>query len=204
MDFFKRKKTTEQMNKETAQKFINVKDVQNGFYYTNDNLVIGYYEIEPISINLLSKREKRTLTSNLAAEFSPEKNKFKILAISKPVDIAEILDEYSQLKRTGDEAQKEILRQEMLALNDFALSGEIVERHFYYVYWETANIKNVEKEMLTRGKILEERFEAAQIRVKKLKNDEVIRLVNFFNNPTEGLSDIENNINPTMPSIEEI
>ena len=51
----KKKLTAEQT---TAQEFTNVLNIQNNYLYTRDGYVIGYIKIIPVSVGLLSKREK--------------------------------------------------------------------------------------------------------------------------------------------------
>ena len=66
----KKKLTAEQI---TAQEFTNVLNIQNNYLYTRDEYVIGYIKILPVSVGLLSKREKETLVKQLTAELSVEK-----------------------------------------------------------------------------------------------------------------------------------
>ena len=66
----KKKLTAEQT---TAQEFTNVLNIQNNYLYTRDGYVIGYIKILPVSVGLLSQREKETLVKQLTAELSVEK-----------------------------------------------------------------------------------------------------------------------------------
>lgn len=69
----KKKLTAEQI---TAQEFTNVLNIQNNYLYTRDGYVIGYIKILPVSVGLLSQREKETLVKQLTAELSVEKDHF--------------------------------------------------------------------------------------------------------------------------------
>ena len=65
---------------------------------------------------------------------------FQLLAVSRPVDISPILSELSDtLTGTADMKQKELLKQEILEMSGFALSGEVVERQFFIKIWDRAN-----------------------------------------------------------------
>ena len=72
------------------------------------------------------------------------------MAVSRPVDISPLIaDMQSMLKDAGDK-QKELLRQEILQMSGYALSGEIVERQFYISLWEKYE-DGVEKDLFKRG-----------------------------------------------------
>ena len=83
-----KKKNKIDNNKETAQDFVNVKDIKDKFLYTRDEKIISYIQINAIDINLLSKREKQTLARTLTAELTSERKTFKFIAVSRPVDIS--------------------------------------------------------------------------------------------------------------------
>ena len=110
-----------------ANEFVNVKDVRGKFLYTRDGLVMAYLKILPISIDLFSKNEKKQIVRQLTANMSSVQYPFQLLAVSRPVDISPLLSELSDtLTGTADVKQKELLRQEMLDISAFALSGEVV------------------------------------------------------------------------------
>jgi len=164
----------------TANEFVNVRDIQDKFLYTIDGHVISYLNITPISIDLLSNREKEQLVKTLTAELSAERKAIKFLAVSTPVDITDLMRDYSQMLLQADQKQKELLRNEISVLNDFALSGEVVERQFYIMIWE--KYKNgIEKDLLKRAEELKSRF--GNIETKILEEKEICRLCNLINNP---------------------
>lgn len=128
----KKKLTSEQI---TAQEFTNVLNIQNNYLYTRDGYVIGYIKILPVSVGLLSQREKETLVKQLTAELSVEKEPFHFLAISRPVDMQPLLESYAHLRNeTSDPYRRELLRKEMENLSDFTFGDEIVERQFFFYF----------------------------------------------------------------------
>ena len=160
----KRKLTAEQI---TAQEFTNVLNIQNNSLYTRDGYVIGYIKILPVSVGLLSKREKETLVKQLTAELSVEKEPFHFLAISRPVDMQPLLESYAHLRNeTSDPYRRELLRKEMENLSDFTFGDEIVERQLKKRISEFA-----------------EHFEAVGIKTEILKDQDIVRLCNLVNNP---------------------
>jgi hypothetical protein len=93
-----KRKSKETLNKDeqTANEFVNVKDIKDRFLYTRDGQIIMYIKINSISIDLFSEREKKQLNKILTAELSSEQKPFKFLAISRPVDISPLINEYTQ------------------------------------------------------------------------------------------------------------
>lgn len=103
-------KTSDGKEQQTANEFVNVRDIRDRYLYTRDNKVMMYIKINPIAIDLLSEREKKILTKQLTAELSAEQKPFKFLAVSRPVDISPLISEYSQLMAgTSNQKQKELL-----------------------------------------------------------------------------------------------
>ncbi len=187
MLFFKKEeKKNSKINpeKKTANEFVNVKDIRDKFLYTLDGNVITYIKIHSISIDLLSDREKRQLSRTLTAELSSERKMFKFLAVSRPVDISPLINEYIEiLSNINNQKQKELLRNEMMVMSNYALSGEVVERQFYIMLWEKIE-SDIEQDLAKRANEMVSKFENSNIRCEILKQQEIVRLCNLINNPT--------------------
>ncbi|UZQ48870.1 hypothetical protein [Clostridium kluyveri] len=180
-----KKKTKETIDKEqkTANEFVNVKDIKDRFLYTMDGQIVMYIKINPISIDLLSEREKKQLCKTLTAELSSEQKPFKFLAVSRPVDISPLINEYTQIiSSTSDQKQKDLLRNEMLVMSNYALSGDVVERQFYIMLWERYE-DGIERDMTRRCYEFVSKFESGNIRCEILKEQDIVRLCNLVNNP---------------------
>ena len=65
---------------QTAQQFINVKDIRDKYLYTRGGMVFIYLRIHAISIDLYSKSEKNVLIKTLTAELSDIQYPFKFMA----------------------------------------------------------------------------------------------------------------------------
>lgn len=168
---------------QTANELINVKDIRDKYLYTGDNHIIMYIRINPISIDLLSEREKKGLTRQLTAELSSEQKPFKFIAVSRPVDISPLINEYTQLiADTSNQKQKDLLRNEMLVMSNYALSGEVVERQFYIMIWEQYE-EGCERDISKRCCELSSKFESSGISCEILKQQDIIKLCNLVNNP---------------------
>ncbi|EGW36646.1 hypothetical protein [Desulfosporosinus sp. OT] len=166
----------------TANEFVNVKDIKGKYLYTRDQLVLCYLKINPITIDLFSKGEKQQLIKQLTANMSGIQHPFKFLAVSRPVDITPLISELSAALATSDPKQKELLKQEILEMTTFALSGEVVERQFYIVLWEKA-VEGAEKELLVKAKDFAGNLDDCGIGCEILEQQNIVRLCNLINNP---------------------
>jgi hypothetical protein len=182
----------------SANEFVNVKDIRGKFLYTRDGLALAYLKILPISIDLFSKNEKKQIIRQLTANMSSVQYPFQLLAVSRPVDISPILSELSDtLTGTADMKQKELLKQEIVEMSGFALSGEVVERQFFIKIWDKAH-DGVERDLLQKLKYLEGYFSDVNIRTEILEQQDIVRLCNLINNPAYvHLEDTD--FTPTIP-----
>ena len=126
----KKYKDEQDLDKETARQFINIKDINDKYLYTNEGNVMMYLRIDSISIDLYSKSEKEALMKSLTAELSEIQYPFKFIAVSRPVDISPIITNMQEMIKFSNDSQKELLKKEIIEMNNFALSGDIVERQF--------------------------------------------------------------------------
>lgn len=196
------KKKTENSAFLTAQRFINVKDIRDKYLYTQDGLVFIYLQIHPISIDLYSRTEKQILIKTLTAELSDIQHPFKFLALSRPIDISPLISRLSDMLRDAEAKRKELLRQEILQMSGYALSGEIVERQYYICLWDRFE-EDGENELYKRASLLCERFQAGGVSSDILCEKEIVRLINLINNPSYvHLEDTE--FEPAVPILETV
>lgn len=168
---------------QTAQQFINVRDIRDKYLYTRDGMVFVYLRIHAISIDLYSRSEKNVLIKTLTAELSDIQYPFKFMALSRPVDISPLITEMSEMLKQAEDKRKELLRQEILQMGGYALSGEIVERQFYIALWEKQE-EGIERELLKRASLLCEKFSIGGVNCDVLAEKEIVRLINLVNNPS--------------------
>jgi len=170
-------------NQKTAQEFVNVKDIIDNFLYTRDGQIIAYIKIHPISIDLFSDSEKEQISKVLTAELSSVQKPFKFLAVSRPVDITPLVNEYqSLLSETTDQKQKELLRNEIMEISNFATSGEVIERNFFIMLWSRYR-EGIESDLIKQCKEMIQKFESVNISSDIIKEQEIVRLCNLINNP---------------------
>ena len=168
---------------QTANEFINVKDVRGSILYTKDNRLFSFLRINPISLELLSPREKDKKIKNFATEFSSENKSFKFFSISRPVDVSGISSWLTgMLQEATDPIQKEMLINEIKETGAFAITGEVIERQFYLIIWESAN-EDGQREILRRANELENKLSGCEIVAELCSQDAIVRLLNLFANP---------------------
>ncbi len=198
----KRKEDTKTLAlKLTAQDFVNVRDIVDTILYNKDDYLISYIKVQPISLDLLSKGEKKTLTKKLTEEFSDMEHSFKFIAVSRPVDIAPLVNEYADLlSSSSDPIQKELLRNEIRITSEFSLSGEVVQREFYYMLWEKDG-DYARDDLRKRANDFLLKLENAGLKSEILRKPEIIRLCNLINNPAFAAIE-DTNIEPIIPIID--
>ena len=118
------------------------------------------------------------LIKTLTAELSDIQYQFKFMALSRPVDISPLITEMSEMLKEAEDKRKELLRQEILQMGGFALSGEIVERQFYIALWEKQE-EGIERDLLKRASLL-----CGVVTCDILTEKEIVRLINLVNNPS--------------------
>ncbi len=176
--------TEDEYKKQVAQDFINVKAIEDKILYTEDNKVIMYIKVTPVSIELFSENEKKGICDTLTAELSNLKKPFKFIAVSRPVDISPLINEYSELlEMSMNYKQKELLRKEMLVMSDFVMSREVVERQFYFIIWNKY-YEGIENEMMKECIEFKRKFESGNVVCDILNSKEIIKLCNLINNPS--------------------
>lgn len=198
----KKAKTEEkQTKKKSAQEFLNIKKIENGYLYSADGWIYSFLKITPIPVDLLSGGEEKALINNLTASLSGYTEEWNLIALSRTVDISPILGQYQDIKSTtGDRIQKELLKQEERELTRFAMDGEVNERQFYIrLAQEYRTDDDSEKELNQKTDDFASRLINCGIRTEKLKKPDIIRLNNLIHNPAVAVyEDFEDNYMPFL------
>lgn len=96
------------------------------------------------------------------------------------MDISPLIVDMQSMLRESGEKQKELLRQEILQMSGYALSGEIVERQFYISIWEKQE-DGAEKDLFSVRLCWQEKFTGNGIGCDVLTEKEIVRLLNLIN-----------------------
>lgn len=180
-------------------------------YGLNRDNVAKYLRIATLVSPLLEMLDEKKISMKSAYDLSFVKEEFmqtmiqypfKFLALSRPVDISPLITEMGDMLKEAEEKRKEILRQEILQMGSYALSGEIVERQFYIAIWDKQD-EGSERDMLKKASLLCEKFAAGGVVTDILTKKEIVRLVNLVNNPSyTHLEDAETSASiPTLKGV---
>lgn len=199
MNLFKNKKKEEISPKvQTANDFVNVMDIKNRVLYSKDMYVFGYIRVPPISRELMSQAEQDVVIRNLAVEMSAEQKPFKFFSISRPVNISDLIDDLTDAYMVAETPQqKELLKNDIDTINNFALSGDVVERQFYFIIWEKY-YDGVQDYMIKRAEELCSRLAVVQKDAHLLNDNEIVQLCNLFVNPAYSHFE-DGNVLPSVP-----
>lgn len=187
----------------SAQDFINVVDIADHVLYTRDNYCISYVRLQPPMSSLWSRREKRMKTNTLVAEVSKDRQPWILTAVSRPMDISQLISQYRQLRDdTDNPVRKKLLKQEMYELQKKVGGGEAVERQFYIKIW-TQNREGAETELLERARQIVSAYSSIGITGHILKKPDIIRFCNLVHNPAY-INAEDTNTEPGFPIITEL
>lgn len=199
MSLFKKKQKAEINPKEqTANDFVNVLDIKNSVLYSRDHYVFAYIRVPPLALELMSVAEQEVIMRNLAVEMSAENKPFKHLSISRPVNISGLIDDLTDAYLVAETPQqKELLKQNIDTINNFALSGDVVERQFYFIIWEKY-YDGVQDYLVKRAEELCMRLNSVQKDIELLNDNGIVQLCNLFANPAYSHFE-DGNIIPSIP-----
>ncbi|HEY5557802.1 hypothetical protein [Acetobacterium sp.] len=186
------------VGEKSIHSLINIRDIRDSFLYTNDNKICAYFKVDPISVDLYSQREKKALCQLLSSQLASEQRPFKFLAVSRPVDISPLISDYSQIwSSTDNSVVRDILSNEMTVMMNYAHSGEVVQRQFYFMLWEDWK-PGIESDLLKRINEFRNKFITCRLTGDVLKQQEIVRLCNLVNNPAySAVEDMEFDANIT-------
>jgi len=202
MNIFKKKKKVSELDfrGQTAQEFINVKDIKGKILFSKDNQLFVYIKLHPISLELLSRKEKEQHTRQLTNELSTERKAFKFFAISRPIDISLLINDLQETyANTTDLIQKNLVKESVKTIHEYATTGEVVERQFYVIIWQKDS-EDAQREILKRATELVQKFEAANVQAEIADQSMIIQLCNLFANPSFGYLE-DSDISPSVPII---
>ena len=127
----------ERKAQETAQEFVNAKDLGNNCLYTTDGFIFAYIKIEGLNLELYSRQEQKLICRELSAALSGIKRPYKSDAVSRPADISRPLSEYQRLYNSAAGGRKKLLSSDMNELAAMVTTGETLERQHYIAIWDT-------------------------------------------------------------------
>ncbi|MCI9016176.1 MAG: hypothetical protein HFJ53_03285 [Clostridia bacterium] len=166
----------------SANRFLNIRDIQGNFLYTIDNKVLAYLKIYTKNCKLMSKDEQvghgRNLTKSFVAELKP----FKLFFTNRPIDLAKNQDyQLSLIEKENDSFKYNLLEQRNASFNSLATRGRAVESEIYFIIWEENN-DYAEDNLMKRLNEIKLKFANVGYKTEILTEKLIIQLVNSFNN----------------------
>jgi len=202
MDKLLSKKSADEVDpkEKTANDFVNVQDIKNSILYTKDGYVFAYIRVSPIALELISDDEKKVIIKNLTVELSTEQKSFKFFAISRPVNISALVDDLTDSYLVAETPQqKDLLKNSIDTINGFAMSGDVIERQFYFILWEKY-YDGVHDDLLHRASEFCTKLATVQKDVAILNDSEIVQLCNLFANPSYSYLE-DGNVMPSLPTL---
>lgn len=96
----------ERKAQETAQEFVNARDLGENCLYTNDGYIFAYLKVDGVCLELLSRQEQKALCRQVSAAFSLVRRPYKFSGVSRPADISKSLQSTASLRNRRSAAGK--------------------------------------------------------------------------------------------------
>ena len=130
----------ERKAQETAQEFVNARDLGENCLYTNDGYIFAYLKVDGVCLELLSRQEQKALCRQVSAALSLVRRPYKFSGVSRPADISKSLQKYSELAEQAVGGRKKLLLSDARYLANMVVSGETTERVYYIAIWDSNQI----------------------------------------------------------------
>lgn len=167
----------------TANKFLNIKDIQGNFLYTIDGKVLAYLKIYPKNCKLMSKEEQKNHAQILTRNFASELKPFKLYFTNRPVNLQRNQDYQAELMDKEKNALKFSLQgKRSRSFGNLSVRGKALESEIYLIVWGE-NTEYIEQELIKRLNDLKMKFTNSGYRTEILEERLIIQLVNSYTNP---------------------
>lgn len=167
----------------TANKFLNIKDIQGNFLYTIDGKVLAYLKIYPKNCKLMSKEEQKNHAQILTRNFASELKPFKLYFTNRPVNLQKNQDYQAELMDKEKNSLKFTLQgKRSRSFGNLSVRGKALESEIYLIVWGE-NTEYIEQELVKRLNDLKMKFTNSGYRTEILEERLIIQLVNSYTNP---------------------
>lgn len=178
--------------------YINLADIRGQFLYTKDNKVYQFIKAMPIPTALMTPDEKARLTMVMARELSPIGMPFKILFISRPTDIKQIIEYYDSIRSmTVDSKKRDNLKKTMNYLSKMATTGGVLERQTFIALWAEKDEKG-EDELYSKTVEFRNALTNAGVSATICNETEIANMIGLFYKPVFAQVDINTTPNYTF------
>ena len=167
----------------TANRFLNIKDIQGNFLYTIDGKVLAYLKIYPKNCKLMSKEEQKNHAQILTRNFASELEPFKLYFTNRPVNLQRNQDYQAELMDKEKNALKFSLQgKRSRSFGNLSVRGKALESEIYLMVWGD-NTEYIEQDLIKRLNELKMKFTNSGYKTEILEERLIIQLVNSYTNP---------------------
>ena len=167
----------------TANRFLNIKDIQGNFLYTIDGKVLAYLKIYPKNCKLMSKEEQKNHAQILTRNFTSELKPFKLYFTNRPVNLQRNQDYQAELMDKEKNALKFSLQgKRSRSFGNLSVRGKALESEIYLIVWGD-NTEYIEQDLIKRLNELKMKFTNSGYKTEILEERLIIQLVNSYTNP---------------------
>lgn len=178
------KKRTSSKKDISTSEYLNLVDIRGDFLYTTDNKIFQFIKVLPISTALMTETEKSQLTKKMTRELSPTKVPFKILFLTRPTDVRQIVDYYENIKSTTtDQRKRENLTKTIRYFSQMALSGGVLERQTFIALW-TQNEKQTEDDLIIKTLDFRNALISTGVTATICDETDIVNMLGLYYNPT--------------------
>lgn len=168
--------------RQTAQEFVNAKDVSDGCLYTLDGMIFAAVQITGLCLELYNRAELRHISRTLTTRLSEVRYPYKFLAVPRPIDVSRALMDYEDMYINADGGRRKLLKSDMAELADKAVSGQTLERQYYIIIWGEA-AKYDARDMSQRAAEMAKLISESGMQAAVLDERGYVRLCNLVNIP---------------------
>lgn len=170
-------------NKKTANRFLNIRDIENNFLYTIDGKVLAYLKIYPKNCKLMSKDEQEAHAKMLTRNFASELKPFKLYYTNRPINLQKNQDHQAYLmEREKNSLKFNLQEKRSRSFGNLSVTGKALESEIYLIIWDKDG-EYVEQELMKRLNDLKLKFTNCGYRSEILDEKMIIQLVNSYTNP---------------------
>lgn len=168
----------------TVQRWLPVRDVENGMIIRRDGALVAALEIQPINLGLMSPSEQMQVIGAVHEVVNSLQQPAQILSIPRPLDLDAYIHQLeAQLSQVSPDRQR-MLRQYIRYVAGQVEGGQAQERRYYILLSQEAG-RGARADLLQLVNDLVARLNAAGLRTHELGDAELFNLLYVWSHPNQ-------------------
>jgi hypothetical protein len=188
----------ESTREQTANEFMDFRDVKGMYLYTNSGYIMCYLLVPYFNIDLLPAEEKMSRAKSLTANMTGDQKGFAYHTFPREID----LDKYKDLLKRKHQSEmgnigiKHILEEMIREALDLSSNGENYEHQHFIKLWQRieSDKMDAERALKLRAEEFQGRYNAVGIQVKIIKDQEILKMCNLYGNAIQAPYETLDNI----------